>query len=661
MPGPEPATPWFGGDYNPEQWPEAVWHEDMELMRRAGVTLATVGVFSWSLLEPREGEYDFAWLDRVLDLLHANGVGAALATPTASPPPWFTLAHPGAMPVSADGVRLTHGSRDTYDVCAPAYRAASVRIARALAERYARHPALRLWHVHNEYGTHSHGEHAADAFRVWLRERHGTLEALNEAWTTAFWGQRYSAWEQVRPPRATQYLRNPAHVLDFRRFLSDAMLAHYRAQRDVLRAASPGVPVTTNFAFGGWVPVDQWKWASELDLVAIDHYPDAPGGRAAEQGAFAADLARSWAGDRPWLLMEQATGYTGPAARPKAPGEIARHSVGHVARGSLGALFFQWRASRGGAEQWHPAMLPHTGPDSRVFAEVCGLGALLPRLAGALGADVAEDAAVVWDPECWWALDAATPPAPDLDYAGAVRQIHRVLRRQGRTAAFAAPGARPPDLPLLVAPMMYLASDATARELAGYVERGGTLVATYLSGTVDEHARVRAGGYAGALRGLLGVRVEEFHPLDGGGAAVAGADGAFTGRARRWSEHVRLAGAEAVARYAGGPLDGLPAVTRAAYGAGSAWYVSADLDDDALAAVLAAAAPPARPAPPEGVEVVRRRGNDGGWVFVLNHGTDSYTVDPAVLGLPRDARDAVSDAPADGLSVPPGGIAALRR
>src|ERR1043165_2671775 len=174
----------YGGDYNPEQWPPAVWREDMELMRRAGVNLVSVGVFSWSRLEPREGAYDFAWLDEVLDLLAANGIGAALATPTASPPPWFGLAHPDVLPVRPDAVRPTHGSRDTYCVSAPAYREACARIAGALAERYGDHPALRLWHVHNEYGTWCHCPHTEAAFRQWLAERHGDPSALKHAWPT---------------------------------------------------------------------------------------------------------------------------------------------------------------------------------------------------------------------------------------------------------------------------------------------------------------------------------------------------------------------------------------------------------------------------------------------------------------------------------------------
>ncbi|MER5619867.1 beta-galactosidase [Streptosporangium sp. NPDC002544] len=704
----------YGGDYNPEQWPEEVWKEDVELMRRAGVNLVSVGVFSWARLEPTPGAYDFGWLDHVLDLLHEGGVGVNLATPTASPPPWFGLAHPDALTVTPGGTRLTHGSRDTYCVHSPAYRAACAGIARTLAERYRDHPALAMWHVHNEYGTTCHCDHAADAFRIWLRARHGTLEALNDAWTTSFWSQHYSAWEQITPPRATQYLPNPAQVLDFRRFVSDAMLDHFREQKAVLRELTPDVPVTTNFVLGDWVPVNQRHWAAEVDLVAIDHYPSAD---PPAETAFAADLARGWASTpthgsasdpahgsagpthssaddpvhgsagpthdsasdlahgsashpalssagptrdsaddpahrpatgKPWLLMEQAVvTYTGPRMLAKRPGEITRLSLSHIARGSRGAMFFQWRASRGGAELWHAGMVPHAGPDSRIFREICDLGALLPTLEDACAAPVEAGAAILWDVEANWALQAPGLPSTELNYTEAVRQAHRVLYRHGVTADLVHPSADLSAYPLVLVPSLYLICDADAENLRRYVAGGGTLVVSYLSGVADEHARVRLGGYPGALRDLLGIRVEEFHPLPPEVALtlsapdvlvprIASPQGGTTFPGDRpetgtfWSEHVHLEGAEALAVYTGPhalgtPLSGRPAITRHPYGSGTALYISTRLSDDAYARLLGL-----EPAP---VELVRR----GDWLFAINHGDEEQEI--------------------QGLHLPPGGFA----
>ncbi|GGP94610.1 beta-galactosidase [Streptosporangium pseudovulgare] len=635
----------YGGDYNPEQWPEEVWEEDVALMRRAGVNLVSVGVFSWARLEPSPGSHDFAWLDRVLDLLHGAGVRVNLATPTASPPPWFGLAHPDALTVTADGTRLTHGSRDTYCVSAPAYREASVRIAGELARRYRGHPALAMWHVHNEYGTGCHCDHAAAAFRTWLRDRYGTLDALNDAWTGSFWSQHHSAWEQVMPPRATRYLPNPAQTLDFRRFLSDEMLTHFREQKAVLREHTPDVPVTTNFVFGDWVPVDHRRWAAETDLVAVDHYPTAD---PPQETAFAADLARGWAGGRPWLLMEQAVvTYTGHRMIAKRPGEITRLSLSHVARGSRGVMFFQWRASRGGAELWHAGMVPHAGEDSRIFREITELGALLPSLEEACRAPVEAEAAVLWDAEAGWALQAPGLPSAGLDHTEEVRRAHRVLYRGGVTADVVHPSAGLSAYRLVLVPALYLISDDDAANLRRHVEGGGTLVVTYLSGVADPCARVRTGGYPGALRDLLGVRVEEFHPLPPGAAlALTGPGGEDLGTGTFWSEHVHLEGAEALARYgasvpapgigphdagwgAGAALHGLPAITRHRYGAGTALYVSTRLPDADLSRLLGL-----EPSP---LELVRR----GEWVFAVNHGDDEQQVP-------------------DGPLLPPGGYAVRR-
>ncbi|HEX8628149.1 MAG TPA: beta-galactosidase [Catenuloplanes sp.] len=656
----------YGGDYNPEQWPERVWAQDVDLMRRAGVNLVTVGVFAWSWLEPREGRYTFDWLDRVLDRLHAGGVRVALATPTASPPPWFSLAHPGGLPVTADGVRLWHGSRDTYCVSAPAYRAAALRIATALAGRYREHPALALWHVHNEYGTMCHCEHVAQAFRRWLRQRYGTLDALNDAWVTAVWGQRYSGWEQLRPPVATRYLANPGHLLDFRRFSSDELLAAYTEQRDVLRAATPDVPVTTNYVLGGWVPVDHARWSCEVDLVAIDHYPGDPGPAAEHETAFAADLARGWAaraagpagsGGPAWLLMESAASqvHTGDRSHTKEPGRMARHSIAHVARGSRGAMFFQWRASRGGPEQYHSALVPHAGPDSRVYREAVELGALLSRLAEVDAGTVRARVAVAFDAPSWWALQAARLPSDHLDYLDAVRGAHRALWRRGVTTDVVSDLGDLRGYAMVVLPARYLISDAEAAALRDYLAGGGHLVATYLSGVADGYGRVRVGGYPGALRDLLGVRVEEFHPL----AADATVELSAGGTGTVWAETVHLVGAEPVVSYVGGVLDGRPAVTRHAYGRGVAWYVSTRLGGDAAADLLAGAAAaagvgPVRPGSPAGVELVERTGPGGSWLFALNHTDRSCHV-------PADGVDLVSGATVTGrLTVAAGGVAVVR-
>ena len=628
----------FGGDYNPEQWPEDVWDEDVRLMRQAGVTIVSVGVFAWSHLEPAEGRYEFGWLDRVLDRLHDGGIQVALATPTASPPPWFSLAHPTALPVTADGVRLTHGSRDTYCVSAPAYRDAARRISGELARRYARHPAVALWHVHNEYGTDCRCDLTAAAFRTWLQKKHGDLDALNEEWTTAFWSQRYSDWAQIMPPRATQYLPNPAHVLDFRRFLSDELLAAYVEQREVLRAANPDVPITTNFVQGGWVSVDHARWAAEVDVVAVDHYPDDAGAGAEEQTAFAGDLARGWAGGE-WLLMETAPNlvYTPGRMHAKEPGRLTRHSLGYVARGSRGAMYFQWRQPRGGAELFHSALVPHAGPDSPVFREAVGLGrrlkALTPHLAAA--ASPVSQAAVTWDAPSWWALQGAGLPAADIDYLEAVRQAHRVLFRAHVQTDFVFPGPaeRLPDLAayrMIVVPHLYLVSDAAASAFRDYVAAGGHLVVGYLSGIADPATRVRLGGYPGAFRELLGVRVVEWLPLAPGSTVVLD-DGE---RAARWSERVETAGAQTRSRYVSGALAGAPAVTRNRFGAGSAWYVSTALTDSGLGRLLAevaaeAGVEPVLPGLPESVEAVRR----DPLTFLFNHGDEEVVVDLGTAGV----------------------------
>ncbi|QLQ40093.1 beta-galactosidase [Micromonospora robiginosa] len=649
----------YGADYNPEQWPETVWAEDIELMRRAGVNLVSVGIFSWALLEPAPGAYEFGWLDRALDLLHDGGIDVDLATATASPPPWLAHRHPETLPRRADGTVLWPGGRQAYCPSSPVFRERSLALVETIARRYADHPAVVMWHVSNELGCHNvhcYCDVSAEAFRRWLRERYRDLDALNAAWGTAFWSQRYHDWAEVNPPRAAPTFANPTQQLDFLRFSSDEQRAQLRAEREVL-ARHVHQPVTTNFMVGtGIKHMDYHSWADDVDVVANDHYLNAADPRPEVDLAFAADHTRGVARGAPWLLMEHSTSAVNwqPRNAAKTPGQMRRNSLAHVARGADGVLFFQWRASRAGAEKFHSALVPHAGPDTKVFREVCRLGADLRALAEVRGSRVDADVAVLFDYEAWWGVELDSHPSVDVTYTDRVTALHGALWRAGVTADVVHPTADLSGYRLVLVPTLYLTRDATAAALRRFVEAGGTALVTYFSGIVDEHDHIRLGGYPGAFRDLLGVRTEEFFPLRDG-ETVRLDDGSH---ADVWTEWLHAEGADVLAAYADGPLPGVPALTRHAVGAGAAWYVGTRLDDaatDGLVARLLAEAG-VRPAAtaPVGVEVVRRRAADRSWLFVVNH-----TGEPA--RLPVTGVELLGGTRCDGeLTVPPGEVAVVR-
>jgi beta-galactosidase len=654
----------YGGDYNPEQWPEEVWAEDMRLMGEAGVTMVSVNIFSWALLEPKEGVFDFSRLDRILDMLYAHGIAADLATPTAAPPAWFFTAHPEALPVDGDGRALSYGSRQTFCPSSPAYREAALRITRALAERYADHPAVVMWHIHNEYGCHNAEcfcDTSAAAFRSWLRARYGDdLAALNHAWGTTFWSQWYYDWDEILPPRATGAVPNPTHRLDWRRFCSDELLSLYTAERDVLRAAAPATPATTNFmVMYNFDALDYWRWAPELDIVSNDHYLRSTDPESEIDIALSGDLVRSLAGG-PWLLMEHSTGAVNwqPVNRAKTPGELRRNALAHVARGADGIAYFQWRAAKAGAEQWHSAMLPHAGTDSRIWQDVVRLGADLRALAEVRGSTGTARTAVVWDWNARWALELPSQPSAEVRYLDLVRAWYEPLWRAGVAVDFVRPDADLSAYRLVLAPGLYLVDDAGAANLTAFAERGGTLVVGFHSGAVDENCHVRLGGYPGAFREALGVRTDELFPLLPG--EPVGLSGG--GRASLWSERVRLDGAEAVTTYTDGPLAGVPAVTRHTYGAGRTWYLATLPDAGTLAALLERVRTEAGVRPvvnglTDGVEAVRRRGTDADYVFLLDH-----TGQGAEIPLTPGAVDLLTGTPLpNGTALlPPGGAMVVR-
>ncbi|MER5427682.1 beta-galactosidase [Streptomyces sp. NPDC002588] len=657
----------FGGDYNPEQWPESVWQEDVRLMREAGVTMVSLGIFSWALLEPSPGVHDFGWLDRIIGLLHENGIRVDLGTPTVVPPVWFFRNHPEALPVTPEGVRYEFGSRGAICHSNADYRAAAADITTRLAERYGDHPALAMWHVHNEYGvpvSACYCDSCAAHFRRWLETTYGTVDAVNEAWGTAFWGQRYASFEDVNPPRATPTVGNPGQALDYKRFADATMRENFVAERDILHRLAPGVPVTTNFmtALSQCDSVDYWAWGREVDIVTNDHYLITDGRRTHVNLAMAADLTRSVAGGAPWILLEHSTSGVNwqPRNPAKAPGQMARNSLGHVARGSEGAMFFQWRQSRRGAEKFHSAMLPHGGTDTRVWREVVELGASLDSLSPIRGTRTEADVAVLWDWHSWWAQNLSWRPSEDHDARERADSFYEVLHDRHLTVDFAHPESDLSSYPLVVVPALYLMTEAAGNNVREYVENGGTLVVSYFSGIVDEHDAVHEGAYPGALRDVLGLTVEEFSPLLPGEAIrLTGPDGSeLSGDV--WSEFVVPHGAETVWTYADGLTAGHPAVTRHRLGEGTAWYVSTRLGHEGLDALLGWAAEDARLAPradlPHDVEVVRRSGESGSYLFAINH-----TATDAKVPLDTSGTELLTGERAAGrLAVPAGAVRVVR-
>jgi beta-galactosidase len=620
----------YGGDYNPEQWPEDIWPEDVTRMREAGVTMVSLGIFAWSRLQPAEGEFDFGWLDRIIDLLHEGGIAVDLATATASPPPWATSTYPEMLPQDANGSTYWPGSRQQFAPSSPVYRRLAAELVTALAERYTGHEAVVMWHVNNEYGCHLNADYsdaARDAFRVWLAAKYGSVETLNGAWGTAFWSQIYGSFDEIFPPRKAPYSHNPAQLLDFHRFTSDALLECYRMERDIIRAAGATQPITTNF-MGAFKPADYWRWAAEVDVVTDDCYPDPNDPESFRAGAFQRDLMRSLKPQVPWLLMEQSSNALSwrPSNAPKAPGQMRALSMQAIARGADGVLFFQWRQSRSGSEKFHSAMLPHAGTRTRTWREIVALGAELSELPTLPAGSRDSRVAIVLDWENWWALENPDHPVV-LDYLALVQNWHFALHRQHVQVDFVRASADLSGYRLVIAPQLYLLRADGAASLSAFVGSGGHLLVTAFSDLVDEDERFRPEGFLTQLGSLLGIWVEDFGALVAPGAAGPGQStaplgsplGSVTGTFL--AEEIHPTDADVLGRFTGGRLDGQPAFTQNDVGAGRAYYLATIPDAAGAVTITAhllaeAGIDPVLPGLPAQVEAARR----GDVVTVINHG-----------------------------------------
>ncbi len=621
----------YGGDYNPDQWPEEIWLEDACLMQEAQVNLVSLGIFSWAKLEPQPGVFDFAWLDRLMDLLHAHGVSVNLATPPASPPAWMVRLHPEMLPVTAEGVTLWHGSRRHYCPHNADYHNYATRIAARLAEHYKDHPALVMWHVDNEYGCHNGEcfcENSAAAFREWLKNRYTSLEKLNFAWGTAFWGQQYGDWDEIQPPRRSPAFANPSQQLDWARFTSDSWLACFDEQKAALREATPQIPVTTNF-MGFHKGVDYFKFASHEDTISNDNYPDTSQPDWMAQAGMVCDLIRSVGVRRPWIFMEQATSQVNWRQRNviKRPGIMRLGSLQAVARGADGIMFFQWRQSKAGAEKHHSGMIPHAGTDSRIWREVEALGNELPKLDALLSSQVEAEVAIVMDWENWWAIELDSKPSNDLKLLPQIYSYYKPLFKRNITVDFVHPAADLSRYTLVIAPNLYLVSDPVAENLNRYVENGGTLVMSFFSGIVDENEHIRLGGYPAPFREMLGLVVDEYVPFgDGQTNTLCIPDGRHFG-CSLWVDVLRPQGAQTLATYVQDFYAGSPTVTRHGFGKGTAYYVGTSLEKDGMDWLIDYICAETNIQPvakniPAGVELTRRTSGKTSWLFALNYSAE---------------------------------------
>ncbi|RSX54639.1 beta-galactosidase [Bifidobacterium samirii] len=642
----------FGGDWNPEQWPEETWEHDIEMLEHAHINEATINVFSWTLLQRDDTTYDFTTLDNIVNLLVKHDFNIVLATGTAALPAWLVRTHPETIRTTFDGRRRVFGGRHNFCPNSAVFRRLSRELAGRIAERYAGTPGLKAWHIGNEYGGGGglcYCETCAEAFREWLRAKYGTVEALNRAWCANFWSHTIVDWADVVPPvemgdgiGSDWDLKKSVIsglMMDYRRFQNDSQLACFVNERDAVREHDAATPITTNL-MGTFKDLDYFAWGREMDVVSWDNYPGM--GMPSSRVALNHDLMRGVGGGKPFMLMEQTPNQQNwfPFCKVKRPGEVAALSWQAVAHGADTVQFFQMRQSIGGCERFHGAVIAHDGTErSRVFRETAALGENLAKAAPALmGSEVRARVAVMFDWDSYWSLEGCVGPTAGFAYPEEVHRFYRAFNKRNIAVDVIASTTGADELAkyaVVVAPAMIVVKPGVADAVDAYVRGGGRFVTGYMAGIHDEHDLVVPGGYPGPFREMAGVWAEEIDALAPGETIPVVFDGAEADGAAAAGEVVasimHLEGARALATYGGdGFYAGTPALTVNERGDGRVYYVGTPLDEagmDAFAEPLIADAGLTPIATPDGVEIAFRHADDGRtFAIVLNMTDDAQHV-----------------------------------
>ena len=672
-----PKFPHFlhGGDYNPDQWFETpeIWDEDIRLMKLARCNTVSLGIFAWSLLEPEEGQYNFGWLDTVMDKLAAAGIFAVLATPSGARPAWMAQKYPEVLRVTEDRRRNLFGERHNHCFTSPVYRRKTAEINRLLAQRYGRHPALLAWHISNEYGGDCHCPLCQEAFRAFLKEKYGTLDHLNHEWWSGFWSHRYSDWSQIESPSSIGDKSLHALQLDWKRFVTHQTIDFYRNEIRPLRELTPGIPITTNF-MGLYPGLDYQEFAKDVDVVSWDNYPSWHNEQGTENlGAeisFVHDLNRSLK-DKPFLMMESTPSLVNwkPVNKLKRPGMHMLSSLQAVAHGSDSVQYFQWRSGRGAFEKFHGAVVSHSGHEhTRAFADVTQVGQALERLDPVLGAGVRPEVAILYDWQNRWALEEARALSPARVLYPATCQSHYFpFWKRGIPVDVIGEEHDFSAYKLLVAPMLYMVRPGVAERIAQFVKDGGTLLTTYWSGIVNENDLCFIGGFPGPLREVTGVWSEEIDSLyENERNTLVMEPGNELGLAGEFAvtdfcDLIHAESAKVLATYRDDFYAGRPALTVNRYGKGRAYYLAARAGRDflgVLAGRLAEELSLKRALDaelPAGVTAQLRTAGNTDYVFLMNFSEEEKRVTAG-----RSFRDLLTDEmlpPA--ITLPPYGVKVL--
>lgn len=569
-----------GADYNPEQWIDdtSIWDRDMELMRKANCNEMSVGIFSWAKLEPREGEFDFSFLDEIITRIGNNGGKIILATPSGARPHWMTDKYPEVLRVNPMGQREHFRARHNHCFTSPVYREKVRMMNRKLAERYGNNPTVIAWHISNEYSGECHCELCTNAFRDFLRNKfHNDINELNHAYWTTFWSHTYDSFDQIDPPGPLTETGLHGLNLDWHRFVTHQTADFIQNETAPLRELTPHLPVTINMMYE-FYDLNYHEIAKVIDFASWDSYPEWHNGDdtlIAQRAAFWHDLYRSLK-DKPFLLMESTPSLVNwkPYNKPKAPGLDVLSSIQAVAHGSDSVQYFQWRKSRGSSEKFHGAVVGHDGTENtRVFRSVRETGRILKEIDQICGTLTPAKVAVVFDWENMWALDDCQGYAnAGKKYFETCYEYHRIFWERGIDCDIISPKADLSRYKLVVAPMLYLTGKETIENLKRYTAAGGVLWATYMLGTVDCNDLCYLGGIpAKELKEVFGIWSEEIdtlYPVERRHTALAGQAHELCD----YCETIHLQGAEAMAVYADGYYAGSPALTCNRYGKGIAIY-----------------------------------------------------------------------------------------